>query len=66
MTNLCTKASLSSESEFFVLQALFGKAFGLVVFDSRLTGRLESIVERLREQTSANGPFAVLQSQSFT
>lgn len=59
------KLSLSKESEYFVLQARFSNAFGLVVFGSSLPNRLEAIVNRLREQTSRNGPFAVLQSTSL-
>jgi hypothetical protein len=60
------KLSLSGEKDLFVLQAHFGKAFGFVVFGSTLPGKLESIVERIREQTNRNGPFAVLQSPSLT
>lgn len=59
------KLSLSGEMDLFVLQARFGKAFGFVVFGSALPGKLESIVERIREQTNRNGPFAVLQSPSL-
>jgi len=59
------KSSLSPEKEFLVLQARFGNAFGFVVFGSTLPRRLEAIVERLREQTARDGPFAVLQSTSL-
>jgi hypothetical protein len=59
------KLSLSGEKDLFVLQAQFGKAFGFVVFGSTLPGKLELIVEQIREQTNRTGPFAVLQSPSL-
>lgn len=59
------KLSMSSEKDIFVLQARFGNAFGLVVFGSKLPGKLESIVVRLRETSQRNGPFAVLQSPTL-
>ena len=59
------KLSLSNEREFFVLQARFSNAFGLAVFGSTQPNRLEAMVSRLREKTSRNGPFAILQSTSL-
>lgn len=59
------KLSLSSNEDVFVLQASFGKAFGLVVFASTTPGHLETVVERLRTQTEREGPFAVLQSSTL-
>lgn len=59
------KFSLSSDMQLLVLQARFGSAFGLVVFGNTLPGKLESIVERIREQTNRYGPFAVLQSTTL-
>jgi hypothetical protein len=60
------KSTMSPEREFMVVQAKFGNAFGLVVFGSTLPGRLEAIVERLRAESSRQGPFAVLQSPTLT
>lgn len=57
------KISLSSEQHIFVLQVIFGSAFGLVVFGSTISGILESNVERLREENGNQGPFAILQSR---
>jgi hypothetical protein len=56
------KVSLTPEKHIFVLQARFGKAFGLVVFGSTEPGLLEKIVEKLRTESKRQGPFAVLQS----
>lgn len=60
------KLSLSDKKDVFVLQALFGQAFGLVLFGSSQTGLLEAGVKRLRQQTGRFGPFAVLQSPTLT
>ncbi|MES2405666.1 MAG: hypothetical protein V4567_15205 [Pseudomonadota bacterium] len=56
------KLSLSDKKDVFVLQALFGEAFGLVLFGSPQTGLLEAGVKRLRHQTGRPGPFTILQS----
>ena len=56
------KMTLAPEGTVFILQARFGSAFGLAVFGSITPGLLEDNVLRLREQTSSEGPFAVLQS----
>lgn len=56
------KFSLASEKNIFILQARFGGAFGFVVFGSTVAGKLESMIQQLREDTSREGPFAILQS----
>jgi hypothetical protein len=58
------KITFSPDSNILVMQARFGNSFGLVVFGCRLEGRLEAMIERLRELTGKEGPFAVLQSPS--
>jgi hypothetical protein len=60
------KWSLSPDKDVFVLQAVFGKAFGLVVFGSAKPGVLEEAVASLRDRTGNNGPFTVLQSPTLT
>lgn len=60
------KVSMSADKAFFVLQSRFSNSFGLVMFGSVIPGKLEGMVEKLREQTKKNGPFAVLQSTSLT
>lgn len=59
------KITLSPEMNIMILQARFGNSFGLVVFGSTLPDRLEAMISRLREQSSREGPFAVLQSTSL-
>jgi len=59
------KLSLSPDSDILALQAIFGKAFGLVIFGCTIPGKLEASIERLREQNQNDGPFAVLQSRSL-
>lgn len=56
------KLSIASSKDVFVLQASFGKAFGLVVFGSAIPGVVEPAIERLRAQTKRTGPFSILQS----
>jgi hypothetical protein len=56
------KVSLAPEKNIIVLQCRFGNSFGMVVFGSAVTGQLEDIVMRLREESKRLGPFAVLQS----
>jgi hypothetical protein len=60
------KLTMSPEKDFMVLQAKFGNAFGFVVFGSTLSGRLEGMIERLRNETERDGPFAVLQSAALS
>jgi len=59
------KISFSPEADILVLQARFGNAFGFVVFGCTIPGRLEAIITGLRERTSRDGPFAVLQSSTL-
>jgi hypothetical protein len=59
------KLTFSPEQDIIILQAKFGNAFGFVVFGCTLPGKLEGIVERLREKSLSNGPFAILQSPSI-
>jgi hypothetical protein len=56
------KLAIDANKNVFIVQALFGKAFGWVVFGSASAGVLEPIVEKLRQDTEKQGPFAVLQS----
>ncbi|MEF7615514.1 hypothetical protein V4F39_16485 [Aquincola sp. MAHUQ-54] len=56
------KLSISPNKNVFVVQARFGNAFGFAVFGSTTPGTLETSIERLREQSQRDGPFAVLQS----
>jgi len=60
------KLSLSTEKDILVLQARFGNSFGFVVFGCTIEGKLESMVNKLREQTKENGPFAILQSTTLS
>ncbi len=59
------KISLAPTNDYVAIQALFGPAFGFVVFGSTLAGQLESIVHRLRTQTMREGPLLVLQSPTL-
>lgn len=56
------KLSISPDLYHFVLQAVFGNSFGIVVFGSSLVGKLESITAQLHEQLDRDSPFSVLQS----
>lgn len=60
------KISFSPEADLVVLQALFGNAFGFVVFGCTIPGHLEAKITRLRESAARDGPFAVLQSTTLT
>lgn len=59
------KISISPEHDIFILQALFGKSFGFVVFGSPIQGKLEASFEQLRKQKGRDGPFEILQSSAF-
>lgn len=59
------KLSLTPEKDTFVIQARFGNAYGLVIFGSAVPEKLEAIVNKLRDQSQRNGPFAILQSPSL-
>jgi hypothetical protein len=59
------KWSLSAERTVFVLQAIFGKAFGFVLFGSTLPDHLENRVRELRASSGRPGPFAILQSATL-
>jgi len=54
------KISLADDGTVMVLQAIFGKAFGFVVFGTTVRGVIEGIIERLRAATGRTGPFALL------
>ena len=56
------KLSISPDRDIFVLQAIFGNSFGVVVFGCTQKVHLERAFTRLQEKTGRNGPFAVLQS----
>jgi len=56
------KLTRSPDQAIFVLQAKFGGGFGFVVFGSCKKGLIESMMQRLKERTGREGPFAVLQS----
>jgi hypothetical protein len=60
------KLSMSNENDTFVLQAFFGKAFGVLVFGCAVPGRLESSIDRLRKESGKGGPFVILQSSLMT
>lgn len=60
------KVSMADDNSIFLLQARFGQMFGLVVAGSAVTGQLESMVEKKREETGSKGPFQVLQSPSLS
>lgn len=55
------KFTLSPEKNIFIIQARFGNSFGLVILGCTLPGRLEAMIERLREQEKRDGPFVILQ-----
>jgi hypothetical protein len=59
------KLSLAPEGQYLVLQASFGKAFGLLMFGSTVAGRLEATVMELRGKSGRQGPFAVVQSPTL-
>ena len=57
------KFSISEKSDLFVLQAMFGNSFGLVIFGATLAGQLESIIEKIKlNSNNLNGGLTVLQS----
>lgn len=56
------KLSITSESDYYLLQCKFGNSFGLVVIGCVIEGKLEKIVNEFREKTERQGPFALLQS----
>ena len=56
------KLSMSNELDVFMLQAMFGQAFGLVIYGSSVPGKLEPILVQLRETGQRSGPFTVLES----
>ena len=58
---LC-KMSTTPDREMFVLQAMFGLVFGIVVFGSSSEGLLERKLEELRTSSTSRGPLLVLQS----
>ena len=60
------KFSSSVDSELFALQAMFGNAFGLVIFGSTQPGKLEGIINKVRISTDKiSGPLTVLQSSQL-
>ena len=60
------KISLTTDHQLFVIQAAFGRAFGIVVFGSTQAGQLEKIIQQLREESERErGPLQILQSSIF-
>ena len=59
------KLSISTDLTTFVLQARFGRSFGVVIFGCALPGHLEAIVEKLTQETGKDGPFSILQSPTM-
>lgn len=60
------KLSISENSDLFVLQAMFGNSFGLVIFGAIQAGQLESIIEKIRLNTEKlEGPLTLLQSTTL-
>ena len=57
------KLSISENSDLFVLQAMFGNSFGLVIFGATQVGQLEGIIQKIRLSTDKiDGTMTVLQS----
>jgi hypothetical protein len=56
------KLSMSNELDVFILQAMFGQAFGLVIYGSIVPGKLEPMLVQFRETGQRSGPFTVLES----
>lgn len=57
------KISITTDNQLFVIQAAFGRAFGVVIFGSTQAGQLEKIITQLREENQRErGPLQVLQS----
>ncbi|MET0332258.1 MAG: hypothetical protein ABW154_12600 [Dyella sp.] len=56
------KLSISTEKNIFILQSLFGKSFGFVVFGSTRPGFLETEMQALAERNKSPSPFTILQS----
>jgi hypothetical protein len=60
------KLSISANSDLFVLQAMFGNSFGLLIFGATQAGQLEGIIEKIRLSTDKlEGPLTVLQSTTL-
>ena len=61
------KFSVSDDSKLFALQAMFGNAFGLMVFGCTQAGQLEGIINKVRMSTDKmTGALTVLQSSLLT
>lgn len=58
------KLNLSNDRELVVVQAQFGRAFGMVVVGSTNPGQLEALVARMRERFGRDGPFEILQTNA--
>jgi hypothetical protein len=56
------RLSLSSDSEVFLLQAKFGRSFGIVVFGCQRPGPIEETVEQLSATFGRKGPIEFIQS----
>jgi hypothetical protein len=57
------KLSISAEIDLFVLQAMFGNSFGLMIFGATQVGQLEGIIQKIRLITDKlEGTMTVLQS----
>jgi hypothetical protein len=54
--------SITTEKNIFILQSLFGKSFGFVVFGSTRPGFLEPEMQALAERNENPNPFTILQS----
>jgi hypothetical protein len=60
------KLTTTPEKNIFIIQAVFGKSFGLVIVGSKQAGALEAMTQRFRDEGLGAGPFAVLQSSVLT
>ncbi|MDK2126581.1 hypothetical protein [Parachitinimonas caeni] len=56
------KISTASDFSVFIIQALFGNSFGLIVLGNKSPGQLEAMLEKLSNQTNHAGAFKIIQS----
>lgn len=53
-----------SDANHFLVQAIFGRAFGIVTVGNPKQGELESTLKSMREKTGKPGPFRLLQGSA--
>lgn len=59
------KLSISNEFDIFILQAMFGQGFGLIVYGSTVPGKIEPFIVELRKKEQRTSPFTVLESTTL-